>query len=454
MPALTHNPELPVRLQEVIDNCLEKDRELRYQSAADLRADLKRVRRDIEVTHSARLAAGNLDASSSSLYRGTSRSGSRASSVQDGSAPSALPVPQRRFMPATAVAVVLFALGALALYRFWPVPASAPVTTSPQVATSPPAATSPSDVSASAATAQANVADRLQLARANLDAKNYRAAGGYAAEILAIAPGHAEATKIRERAEEMLSQFDSAIADARNRISAGDIEGAARALDRARVLDPGAPSVIEIASRLSTELRRRESAARVEPRAPRTTAPVVEPKPAAPPPPPPPPPPQQARPVPPAAVVSPPVQAAPPPPAAPEPAPKPAAPLPPTEPPAVEKRPADVPRAPAQNDDASIRQLVATYARAIEEKDIALFRTIKPNLSREEERRLQESFRAVTSQRVNLTIASIDRTGDTASVVVNRTDIIQAGGRQYTTNSRQALRLARTGAGWAIVEIR
>ena len=41
-----------MRLQEVINNCLEKDRELRYQSAADLRADLKRVRRDIESGHS------------------------------------------------------------------------------------------------------------------------------------------------------------------------------------------------------------------------------------------------------------------------------------------------------------------------------------------------------------------------------------------------------------------
>src|SRR5262245_29075703 len=34
---VTINPELPIRLQEIINNCLEKDRELRYQSAADLR---------------------------------------------------------------------------------------------------------------------------------------------------------------------------------------------------------------------------------------------------------------------------------------------------------------------------------------------------------------------------------------------------------------------------------
>jgi serine/threonine-protein kinase len=42
------NPEVPPKLDEIIHRCLEKDRELRYHSAADVRADLKRVQRDIE----------------------------------------------------------------------------------------------------------------------------------------------------------------------------------------------------------------------------------------------------------------------------------------------------------------------------------------------------------------------------------------------------------------------
>jgi Tol biopolymer transport system component len=42
------NATLPPKLQETIEKLLEKDRDLRYQSAADLRSDLKRLKRDVE----------------------------------------------------------------------------------------------------------------------------------------------------------------------------------------------------------------------------------------------------------------------------------------------------------------------------------------------------------------------------------------------------------------------
>jgi serine/threonine protein kinase/Tol biopolymer transport system component len=46
--AVQWNPALPARLQEIMEKLLEKDRDLRYQSAADLRGDLKRLKRDTE----------------------------------------------------------------------------------------------------------------------------------------------------------------------------------------------------------------------------------------------------------------------------------------------------------------------------------------------------------------------------------------------------------------------
>jgi eukaryotic-like serine/threonine-protein kinase len=47
------NPEVPVELERVVNKALEKDRSLRYQSAAELRADLQRLRRNTESGKSA-----------------------------------------------------------------------------------------------------------------------------------------------------------------------------------------------------------------------------------------------------------------------------------------------------------------------------------------------------------------------------------------------------------------
>jgi serine/threonine protein kinase/tetratricopeptide (TPR) repeat protein len=49
------NPDLPAKLEEIMNKALEKDRDLRYQHASDVRADLKRLKRETESGHSARM---------------------------------------------------------------------------------------------------------------------------------------------------------------------------------------------------------------------------------------------------------------------------------------------------------------------------------------------------------------------------------------------------------------
>jgi len=47
-PAIRLNPDMPPKLEEIINKCLEKDRNLRYQHASDIRTDLQRLKRDTD----------------------------------------------------------------------------------------------------------------------------------------------------------------------------------------------------------------------------------------------------------------------------------------------------------------------------------------------------------------------------------------------------------------------
>ena len=50
-PAARLNPDLPAKLDEIIGKALEKDRNLRYQHASEICADLRRQKRDMDSGH-------------------------------------------------------------------------------------------------------------------------------------------------------------------------------------------------------------------------------------------------------------------------------------------------------------------------------------------------------------------------------------------------------------------
>ncbi|MGH9702818.1 MAG: protein kinase domain-containing protein, partial [Candidatus Acidiferrales bacterium] len=105
------NPDLPARLEEIINRAIEKDRELRYQHASDLHADLQRLRRDS--------GSGRLPESSSEK---SGRAESEEHKSQAAAGLSGAPKNSRRFAYSVAGAVIALAIAvagaALLFHKF------------------------------------------------------------------------------------------------------------------------------------------------------------------------------------------------------------------------------------------------------------------------------------------------------------------------------------------------
>src|SRR5207248_1876664 len=65
------NTELPAELERIVSKALEKDRELRYQGASEMRVDLRRLQRDTETVRAVTLEAPAVDSAAASQATGT-----------------------------------------------------------------------------------------------------------------------------------------------------------------------------------------------------------------------------------------------------------------------------------------------------------------------------------------------------------------------------------------------
>jgi serine/threonine protein kinase/TolB-like protein len=128
LPPLRLNPDLPPKLEDIINKALEKDRNLRYQHATDIRADLHRLKRDTDTGRAAALTSavtpvvvpevGPTPVGEVTRASGASRPVTTALTPATGTAPAIAPESTPR-KPMWLLAAAAFAVIIVAVLGWW-----------------------------------------------------------------------------------------------------------------------------------------------------------------------------------------------------------------------------------------------------------------------------------------------------------------------------------------------
>jgi Tol biopolymer transport system component/tRNA A-37 threonylcarbamoyl transferase component Bud32 len=121
VPAVRLNPDVPPELERIIDKCLEKDCNLRYQHASDLRTDLQRLKRDTTSGGGAALSQAVAQASGS---REAAVLDAQSSTSEPISVPTPLAAHKRRWARLAVASLVVAVLAGM--FFWWHMPLAVP----------------------------------------------------------------------------------------------------------------------------------------------------------------------------------------------------------------------------------------------------------------------------------------------------------------------------------------
>jgi serine/threonine-protein kinase len=502
-------PQVPGVLVEVVEKCLAKDAAHRFADGGELRDALSAAHRAIDGGRgdSSSLAAEMPDGGQATIIdrpkvarsgrgpgssprlsvagatalerapvpsgdsqptmvgsagtvRGAATKSAGARTVRGGTRAPEPPSRTKVYVAVGAAAVLALAGGGYFLLK----PSSAPPTPAP--------APGGGDI----ALTRSLVATQLALARRQLEDKDWAGATSQAEQVLKLDPSNAEAGQIRDTAKKTQAEIEKVAGEARSAFEAGRVDEASAALARLLSLDPTHATATELSAKLNSRFQGAAEGARQQMRTAQAEA-------------------QRAKATGGGAFtealalaregeaffgksafasatrqflaskdaferarreattrVTPPPTAAPTAAATPPPTPVPT-PLPPSPtaaptPTAHPPTPTPTPPPPADEEPA-IRKLVADFGRAIESKNLALYKSLRPNLSSEDERKLRAAFEGAPAQQVSISIASIQVTGSEARARITRRDTFK--GRSMDV--QQTLVLVKGAGGWTIREI-